>query len=133
MPHTPVSNLRFPGMHVQPPRAMSKPKGGQDGGMRILALHQQWYTPDVTDVVHCQHARWWHLAEQRQLLAHAVVQRHAAAACKQVWMQAKAAQDSDTVLRGFGLLLAHNADNRHEAHVHDAHVSRTDPVHQWRQ
>lgn len=63
-----------------------------------------------------------------QLLPHAFFQRLTAPAGQQVWVQAQAAQHCYGVLGGLGLLLAHHADDGHQAHVHGAHVAGPNPA-----
>jgi hypothetical protein len=43
-------------------------------------------------------------------------------------VQAQAAQDCHTVLRGLGFLLTHNTDDRDQGHVHDTHVATPHPA-----
>lgn len=49
------------------------------------------------------------------------------AAGEQVGVHAEGAQDGNAVLCRLGLLLAHNAQHRHQAHVHHAEVARAHP------
>jgi hypothetical protein len=68
------------------------------------------------------------LAKERELAAHALVERFGAAAGEQVRVEAEGAEHGDRVLRGFGLLLADDADDGDEGDVDDAQVALADAV-----
>mmetsp|Transcript_3707 Transcript_3707/g.10450 ORF Transcript_3707/g.10450 Transcript_3707/m.10450 type:complete len:220 (+) Transcript_3707:1477-2136(+) len=76
--------------------------------------------------MHRQHMLLGHVAEERQLLAHRVLEWLLAAARQHVGIDAQRAERLHTVLAWLCLLLAHHAQNWHQAHMHEKHVLGAD-------
>lgn len=72
---------------------------------------------DVADVSDGEHVAVVHLTKHGQLSTEGLVDRVAAAAQDQVWLDARRHERPHAVLRGLGLLLA-GAQHRNQADVH---------------
>mmetsp|Transcript_42490 Transcript_42490/g.90752 ORF Transcript_42490/g.90752 Transcript_42490/m.90752 type:complete len:251 (-) Transcript_42490:575-1327(-) len=91
-----------------------------------LEVEEERHSVDVRDVVHADAVLGRHVAEERQLVLRRARERLGGAADEEVGHEADGAQILHRMLRGLRLLLAHNADHRHERYVHEAHVVATD-------
>lgn len=78
------------------------------------------------DITGLDHRIQWNVAEEGEFFAHFLDERHLCAADENLGLQADFTKLGDALLRGLGLQLSGGLDERHQRHMHNDRIFRTD-------
>ena len=118
-------DIFFPIRHVRSMRLEMEKTANSD--VQPLGLKiQRCLIDSVSHIAGLDHRIQWHVAEESEFFTHFLNERHFCTANENLGLQADFTKLGDALLRGFGLQLSSGLDERHQRHVHDDRVFRTD-------